>query len=105
VLGMRGNLASKPRYRPTFYLILTAATVAGALMNFVHLDPMRALFVTAVINGVVAPPLLVLIVLLGRDRSIMKTQASGTLSLFLTWSATLFVGSAAIAMLVTLVHH
>jgi Mn2+/Fe2+ NRAMP family transporter len=104
VLGMRGNLASKPQYRPTFYLILTAATIGGVLMNFVHLDPMRALFVTAVINGVVAPPLLVLIVLLGSDRKIMKAHVSGTLSLSLTWIATVFMGLAAIAMLIALVH-
>jgi Mn2+/Fe2+ NRAMP family transporter len=104
VLGLRGNLASKPKYRPTFYAILVAATVAGVLMNFFHIDPIRALFVTAVINGVVAPPLLVLIVLMGADRSIMKNQVSGKLSLSLTWIATIFMGVAAIAMLVSLVH-
>ena len=104
VLGLRGNLASKPKYRPTFYVILSAATVAGVLMNFFHIDPIRALFITAVINGVVAPPLLVLIVLMGADRTIMKDQASGKLSLSLTWIATIFMGVAAIAMLVSLVH-
>lgn len=104
VLGMRGNLASKPKYRPTFYVILAASTIAGVLMNFFHIDPIRALFITAVINGVVAPPLLVLIVLLGADRSIMKRQTSGKLSLTLTWIATIFMGVAAIAMLVSLAH-
>ena len=103
-LGLRGNLASKPRYRPTFYIILTAATVAGVLMNFLHLDPIRALFVTAVINGVLAPPLLLLIVLLGSDRKIMKESVSGKLSLSLTWIATIFMGVAAISMLISLVH-
>ena len=49
-LGLRGNLASKPRYRPTFYIMLSLATIAGVMMNVVHLDPMRALFVAAVIN-------------------------------------------------------
>lgn len=103
-LGLRGNLASKPKHRPTFYAILVLATLAGVVMNFLHLDPIRALFITAVINGVVAPPLLVLIVLLGADRSIMKNQASGKLSLSLTWIATIFMGLAAIALLVSLVH-
>jgi Mn2+/Fe2+ NRAMP family transporter len=103
-LGLVGTLASKPRHRPTFYLMLVAATLAGVAMNFMHLDTIRALFITAVINGVVAPPLLVLIVLLGADRQIMKRRASGKLSLSLTWIAAVFMGAAAIAMLVGLIH-
>ena len=101
-LGLPGRLAAKPRYRPTFYIMLTLATLAGVGMNFMHLDPIRALFVTAVINGVVAPPLLVLIVLLGADRRIMKTAASGRLSLTLTSLAAGFMGLAAVAMFVSL---
>src|SRR5438132_6652331 len=64
-LGLAGSLASKPQQRPTFYIILTLATVAGVVMNFMHIDPIRALFISAVINGVVAPPLFPLIVFLG----------------------------------------
>jgi Mn2+/Fe2+ NRAMP family transporter len=100
-LGLRGDLASKPKYRPTFYGILTLATLTGAVMNFAHLDPIRALFITAVINGVVAPPLLVLIVLLGADGRIMQRHASGRLSLTLTGITTAFMAVAAVAMLVT----
>src|SRR2546422_3685763 len=77
-LGLPGGLASKPQQRPAFYVILALATAAGVVMNFTHLDPIRALFISAVINGVVAPPLLVLIVLLGRDPTVMKRYVSGT---------------------------
>jgi Mn2+/Fe2+ NRAMP family transporter len=101
-LGIRGSLAMKPQYRPTFYLIMAAATITGVAMNFMHIDPIRALFVTAVINGVVAPPLLVLIVLLGSDKAIMKSKASGTLSRALTWTATGLMGLAAMAMFATM---
>jgi Mn2+/Fe2+ NRAMP family transporter len=102
-LGLRGNLLSKPKYRPTFYLILSAATVAGVLINFMQIDPIRALFLSAVVNGVVAPPLLALIVLLGRDKQVMKEHVSGRLSLSLTGIATIFMGVAALAMLISLV--
>ena len=102
-LGLRGNLASKPKYRPTFYIMLCTATLAGVVMNLAHLDPIRALFLSAVINGVVAPPLLGLIVLLGADRKIMKGHVSGKLSLSLTTIATLLMAVAAIAMLATIV--
>ncbi len=101
-LGLRGNLASKPKYRPTFYVMLTLATIVGMVMNFIHLDPIRALFIAAVINGVLAPPLLLLIVLLGADRSVMKQYVSGRLSLGLTGVATAFMALAAIGMFVTM---
>jgi NRAMP (natural resistance-associated macrophage protein)-like metal ion transporter len=101
-LGLRGSLASKPQRRPTFYVILTLATVVGVLMNFAHLDPIRALFISAVINGVVAPPLLLLIVLLGTDAVVMKRYVSGKLSLALTGIATLFMAVAALTMFVTM---
>jgi NRAMP (natural resistance-associated macrophage protein)-like metal ion transporter len=104
-IGLRGNLASKPKYRPTFYIMLTAATIAGVLMNLTHIDAIRALFLSAVINGVVAPPLLALIVLLGRDRKVMKGQISGRLSISLTAIATITMSLAAVAMLVSLIHH
>jgi NRAMP (natural resistance-associated macrophage protein)-like metal ion transporter len=98
--GFGGSLASKPRQRPTFYLILTLATAAGVAMNFIHLDPIRALFIAAVINGVVAPPLLLLIVLLGLDRAVMKRYVSGNVSLALTGMATVLMAAAAITMFV-----
>src|SRR5438445_393349 len=101
-LGLPGSLASKPQQRPAFYIILTLATMAGVVMNFMHLDPIRALFLAAVINGVVAPPLLLLIVLLGRDPAVMKRYVSGPLSVALTAIATAFMAVAAIAMLATM---
>jgi Mn2+/Fe2+ NRAMP family transporter len=101
-LGLPGSLASKPQHRPTFYLILTLATAAGVAMNFVHLDPIRALFISAVINGVMAPPLLLLIVLLGADVAVMKRSVSGKLSLALTGIATVFMAVAAITMFATM---
>src|ERR1700730_5191065 len=101
-LGFGGSLASKAQDRPTFYVILALATLAGVAMNFVHLDPIRALFIAAVINGVLAPPLLLLIVCLGADRAVMKHQVSGKLSLTLTGVATAFMALAAITLFVTI---
>jgi Mn2+/Fe2+ NRAMP family transporter len=70
-------------------------------MNFLHLDPIRALFVAAVINGLVAPPVLVLVVLLGSDRRFMKSRTSGVWSRVLTWAATALMAAAAVALLAT----
>jgi NRAMP (natural resistance-associated macrophage protein)-like metal ion transporter len=101
-LNVPGTLAAKPRYRPTFYAIIAAAVIAGISMNFLSIDPIQALFYTAVINGVVAPPLLVLIVLLGSDRTYMKDKVSGTLSRSLTWLATGLMSIAAIALIASI---
>jgi len=99
-LGLPGTLAEKPRHRPTFYAILLLATIVGVAINFVHIDPVKALFWSAVINGVVAPPLLVLIMVLGADRSVMKERTSGWLSRTLGWAATILMSIAAVAVIV-----
>ncbi len=103
-LHIPGTMAAKPRFRPTFYLIIALATLAGVGMNFLDIDPIKALFITAVINGLVAPPLLVLIVLLAADRAVMKERVSGLLSKILTWGAAGVMALAAVALVVTTVH-
>ncbi len=99
--GIGGSLAQKPKYRPTFYGVLLASTVIGVFINYLGINTIAALFWTAVINGVIAVPLLILIVLTGAKRSIMGKRASGRLSLTLTWAATALMAVAAIAMIVT----
>ena len=101
--GFEGALADKPWYRPTFYSIMAVSTVAAVAMNLLGMDPIRALFVTAIINGIVAPPLMILIVLLGSDRRIMKKRSSGWLSRSLTWTATALMSAGALALLATLI--
>jgi len=105
VLGLKGALADKPWYRPTFYLIMAVSTVAGVGLNLLGIDPIKALFLTAIINGMVAPPLLALIVLLGSDRKIMKGRVSGRVSRSLTWATTAVMSVSAMALLVTLTQH
>ena len=102
-LGIKGALSVKPQYRPTFYGIIALATIVGVAMNLVHLDAIRALFYSAVINGVVAPPLLLLITLLGSDRSVMGDETSGLVSRIGTWAATALMSAAAILLIFFLV--
>jgi NRAMP (natural resistance-associated macrophage protein)-like metal ion transporter len=77
--------------------VLVGMAFSNLVMYFII-----ALFISAVINGVVAPPLLLLIVLLGADVAVMKRYVSGKLSLALTGIATVFMAVAAIAMFVTM---
>jgi Mn2+/Fe2+ NRAMP family transporter len=101
--GIRGTLSQKARYRPTFYAILGLTVVGGVVMNYLSVDPIKALVVVAIINGVVAPPILKLVALLARDREVMGDRRSGAVSNALVWVATLLMGVAAVAMVVTLV--
>ena len=100
--GFRGSLSETPRSRPTFYALIVVALVGGVAMNVVKIDPIQALVVTAIINGVVAPPILVLIALLARDRRVMEDHRSGLLSSSLVWIATAVMGAAALMLLVAL---
>ncbi|MDQ6774191.1 MAG: Nramp family divalent metal transporter [Candidatus Dormibacteraeota bacterium] len=102
-MGWRGSLRSKPQSRPLFYGVIGLATLVGLGLNFLRIDPTRALFYAAVINGLVAPPLMVLMVLLGSDRKVMKDKVSGRLSLTLTGAASIAMTGAAIALVATTV--
>jgi NRAMP (natural resistance-associated macrophage protein)-like metal ion transporter len=99
--GMKGTLADKARSRPAFYAVLTLALAGGLVISLLGIDPIKALVFTAIINGIVAPPMLALIALLGRDRKVMKEQTSGALSNTLLWITTGVMTIAALALLVT----
>lgn len=103
--GLKGTLAEKPKYRPTFYAVIVVAILAGVALNLLHIDVISALFYTAVINGVVAPPLMVLIALLGSDKKVMGKQASARVSVTLVWIATLGMAIATLLLIVTLLPH
>ena len=78
-------------------------TLAGLGLNLLDIDPIRALFIAAVINGLVAAPLMVLIALLGSDGEVMGRRRSGRLSQVLTWTATAVMAVAAVAFVAELV--
>jgi hypothetical protein len=62
-LGFRHGLDQKPRAAKRFYEVITVSTLIGVLISFIGINPIKALFWTAVINGVISPPLLVVIML------------------------------------------
>ncbi|MFN2568659.1 MAG: NRAMP family divalent metal transporter [Candidatus Dormibacteria bacterium] len=101
--GFGGTLGLKPRYRPTFYVILAFAMAAAVALNYLGLNPIHALILAAGINGVVAPALLAAITAVAADRRIMKQRVSGPLSLTLCVLATVVMAAAAVGFIVTAV--
>src|SRR6185295_9531368 len=65
------GLGRRPREAKAFYGTIAVATLIGMAINFVHIDPIKALFWTAVINGVVAVPLMIVMMLMTMRREIM----------------------------------
>jgi NRAMP (natural resistance-associated macrophage protein)-like metal ion transporter len=65
------SLERKPRQAIGFYSTITAATLIGLVLNFIGIDPIKALFWAAVLNGLTAAPLMAVILLIGSNRQIM----------------------------------
>ena len=81
-----------------FYGIITIATLIGLIINFIGIDPVKALVFSAVLNGVAAVPLIFLIIKISANDKIMGKYKSGMLSKVVLWITFLGMASAAIAM-------
>src|SRR5271155_385637 len=95
------GLARRPLDAKAFYGAIAAATLVGVLINFVHLDPIKALFWSAVINGVVAAPLMVVIMLMAVQRRVMGAFTLPRLLWVMGWLSTGAMAVAVAAMFAT----
>jgi NRAMP (natural resistance-associated macrophage protein)-like metal ion transporter len=73
--GWTEGLDRKPREAKAFYGAIAAATLGGVLLNLIGVDPMKALYWAAVVNGLLAPPLMVVTMFIARNRKIMGSLA------------------------------
>jgi NRAMP (natural resistance-associated macrophage protein)-like metal ion transporter len=100
-LGWRGSLAAQPERAQRFYGLIAGSTVAGLLLNFLGFDPVRALFWVAVVNGVLAPPLLVVILVMANNPAVMGTRVNGRLANVLGGLTALLMFAAAAGLFLT----
>ncbi len=82
-----------------FYGVITGAMLLGLGLNFVHIDPIKALFWSAVINGVVAGPIMILMMLMASSRRIMGHFTLNARQMWLGWAATSVMLAATSVML------
>jgi NRAMP (natural resistance-associated macrophage protein)-like metal ion transporter len=101
VMGWESGLDKKPGQAKEFYLIIAGSTCGALLINYLGVNPMKALFVTAIINGFLAPPLLVGLMIVSNDEKIMGDRVNGLLLNVLGWSATAVMFVAAIVLVWT----
>lgn len=81
--------------------MIVAAALIGMMINFLGINPISALVVSAVINGLLAPPILILVMLASGNRAVMGERTNGRLVASVGWMTTIVMSLAAIALIVT----
>ena len=95
----RGSLDRRPGQAKNFYIVLAVAMVLGIVLNYAGLNAIKLLFTTAVINGILAPPLILIVLLLTRDRTVMGDAVNPLLLSGLGWAALVVMVAAAAGLL------
>jgi NRAMP (natural resistance-associated macrophage protein)-like metal ion transporter len=99
-LGWRQGLNKKARQARWFYALILISTGAGIGLNFIGINPVKALYWTAVLNGLLAPFLLVAILIVASDKKLMQGQPSSRLGWIVVAIATVAMFAAGVAMFV-----
>ena len=99
--GWKYGLDKKPARAKQFYAVIALSSGIGMLINFVGINPIDALFWTAVINGVLAPPLLALVMLIANNDKVMGKDRTGFLVSSLGWLTVAIMSVAAVAFFFT----
>ena len=98
-MGWRFGLEKRLWEAPGFYGVIIASTLGGLAIQFLPVNPMKALFWSAVINGVVAVPLVAVVVLLARKPSVMGPHVASRSLAVLGWVTVAVMAAAAVRML------
>ena len=98
----RGTLEDRPRLSPKFYAVIAVAMILGLALDFLGFNAVKMLFYSAVLNGILAPPLIVLVVLLTSNTKIMGSRVSSRPLRYLGWATAAIMTAAAVGMFVTM---
>jgi Mn2+/Fe2+ NRAMP family transporter len=101
LFGWRTGLGERPGRAKGFYAVIVVATAVGMLINFTGINPIDALFVTAVINGCLTPPILVLLTLAANNRAIMGARVNSPLLNTIGWATTAVMTAAVVSLILT----
>ena len=99
-LGWRQGLSKKLRQARWFYTLILISTAVGVLLDFIGINPVKALYWTAVINGLLAPFLLVAILMVAADKKLMQGQPGSRLGWIVVAITTVAMFVASVAMFV-----
>ena len=102
IFNWKEGLNKKLNKAPRFYGIIIAATLIGIIINFLPIKPFKMLYYTAIINGIAAPPLMVLVMLTANNKKIMGKYSNAAFSNIMGWIITVIMVIASIALLVSI---
>ena len=103
--GWKQGLYRKWNQAYAFYGVIIIATLLGGVMNFVGIDPIAALIYSAVVNGLVAPVVLVLIVILSASKKVMGDRRNGVWTQTVGWLTTILMTVAGVATIISFIVH
>lgn len=96
--GWENGLYQKPGQATKFYGAITVFTLIAMSLNFIGINPMRALVIAGIVQGFSTPPLMMLIMVMTNNRSIMGERVNGRLANVFGWVTTLAIFSASIGL-------
>jgi NRAMP (natural resistance-associated macrophage protein)-like metal ion transporter len=99
--GWKSGLDRKVSRAPQFYGVIAVATLIGLAINFLGINPISALVLSAVLNGLIAGPLLILVMLISNDPRAVGERTNGRLLNVVGWFTTAVMCIAAVALIVT----
>jgi Mn2+/Fe2+ NRAMP family transporter len=101
VFGWKEGLSKKFKQAKGFYLVIAASTLIGLWINFINIDPIRALVYTAIINGVIAVPILFAVMKIANDKKMLRDHTNNHFSNVIGWLTFVIMGVSVIIMFVT----
>jgi len=94
----RGSLEDKPSLARKFYAVVAVSMLLGLSLNYAGIHAVKMLFLAAVLNGVLAPPLIILVVLLTSNKKVMGERVNSPVLKWLGWATAVIMAAAALAM-------
>ncbi len=98
--GWREGLERKPQEALGFYGVIVIAMIVGVTLDFSSIDPIKALVWAAVLNGVIAVPIMVVMMLVASRKTSLGRFTASPPQLVFGWAATALMAAAAVAMIV-----
>jgi Mn2+/Fe2+ NRAMP family transporter len=97
----RGSLEQRPRLAPRFYIVIAVSMLVGLALDYMGINAVAMLFWSAVLNGLLAPPLIAIVILLTSNPKVMGKRTNSLLLQLLGWTTVVVMTCAAAAMIGT----
>jgi Mn2+/Fe2+ NRAMP family transporter len=101
LLGKDWGFSRSIKKAPLFYALVGVGTLGGTALSLLNVNPIQLLVFVAVINGVIAAPLLIVVMMVANSRRLMGASVNGRAANLLGWFTVLLMAAASIALFAT----